>query len=181
MSAGRAGPAVLLRSRAYVVSPGSPCPGTLEVTTSGVAFRADSAVWLFGGFGCRRDLDFPVECLKSVSSSSWWESARRLWPGRLLVLEVLSGRRILFGVPGLDDWEQRLRKFPPGTRECDDLDNTLSHATRTMLLDFALLGLGGAVCVGLGTAFGQPALFGAMTALLAGRYALRARSCQSAS
>ena len=179
MSSKSTEPIVLLRSRAYVVSPGSPCPGTLEVTPSGVTFRADSAVWLFGGFGCRRDLSFPVECLKSASSSTWWDAVKRFWPGRLLVLEMWSGSRILFGVPQLTEWERGLRSFPRGVGACETLDEALSAITRSMLLDFGILGVASAACVGLGAAVGGPAAFGALAALLVARYAFRARFCRT--
>lgn len=167
----------LLRTIAWALSPGTTCRGTLELTVSGLSLRPSQSEWLLGGFGCRRDLDVPVGCIASVGASSRGAGLRRGWPGSMLVVKLASGRRLLFGVPSIADWEEHVPTPKREARHCPELDARLAGVTRSAAVDIGLSVLGAGTCLGLVVFVGGVVGYPALVALFLCRFGIRARRC----
>jgi len=163
----------LLRSTSWTVSPGIGCPGSLELTASALEFRPNRIAWIVGGFGGDPGLSIPLECIHSVSSSTLGGGLSRGWPGRVLHVEIASGRRIAFGVPRISDWTDVLRGHEGGGRACSRLDARLAAIRRTLAVDIAASTAAVASAVALLSLAGETAGYSALAAVIALRYAMR--------
>ena len=160
----------IARSVAWSVSPGLACPGVLEFDGRTFRFQANFWSWLIGGFGGSRDLSIPTECVEALYRSSYLTGISRWWPRPLLVIELKTGHRAMFGVSQFDSWEKLAGgSLPHGNARCADVARRLGRIRTFLWADFAYIAASVALCVGLVSGVGSPA-YGLLVGLAATRY-----------
>lgn len=169
------GNAWVIRSNAYVLTPGFPCPGVLEASPTRVLFEPNESVWILGGFGGARGVDIPLTCVAGARISSVLGGAVRGWPGRTLRLELGSGRKVVFGVPRPETWVHAMVPQSTAVRACPAAERALRSSTWTAIADFAVTGT--AVAVGLVALerYGDVTGYGLLGVFLAARFVTRFR------
>jgi hypothetical protein len=168
----------LMRSEAWAVAPGGACRGALELTPTTLMFEPWVDRWGLIGFGGRRDLQIPRPYILSARQSSLLESLGRYWVRRLLIVKLVSGRQLAFGVPRISDWVDLLAAGRTASESSETAtERQLSHISRDLWIDVAAMAGAAAASMAL-VSVSLAASVAALVGYFAIRCMVRARACR---